>query len=182
MAKRGPKPVQKTQVSARQRKILKAICRAKTAAKRLVERAAIVLLSSEALADREQGERLGVDRQRVGRWRDRWAKAREKLVEAEQAGASDADLRTLIQNVLGDRARSGAPAKFTAEQVTDIIALACESPKDSGLPISHWTPPELAREAVKRGIVESISPRHLDRFLKRSQHSTSQEPVLAQFA
>jgi DNA-binding transcriptional LysR family regulator len=39
-----------------------------------------------------------------------------------------------------------APAKFTPEQVTGIIALARESPSDSGLPVSHWTPPELARE------------------------------------
>lgn len=182
MTKRGPKPVPKTQVSERQRKLLETICRAKTAAQQLVERAAIVLMSSEALADREQGKRLGVDRQRVGRWRRRWAKARTKLAEAEQASASDADLLALINNVLSDRMRSGAPGRFTAEQITDIVALACEPPKDSGLPISHWTPSDLAREAGKRGIVESISPRHLDRFLKTSQHSASQKPVLAQFA
>jgi len=50
--------------------------------------------------------------------------------------------------------------------VAQIISLACEKPEDSGLPVSHWTPPELAREAAKRGIVESISPRQVDRFLK----------------
>jgi hypothetical protein len=55
--------------------------------------------------------------------------------------------------------------KFSAEQIAGLIALACEPPADSGLPVSHWTPPELAREAVKRGLVQSISPRQVDRFL-----------------
>ena len=39
--------------------------------------------------------------------------------------------------------------------------------EDSGRPITHWTPPELADEAKKRGIVESISPRSVGRFLGR---------------
>jgi hypothetical protein len=66
--------------------------------------------------------------------------------------------------------------------VTDIIALACEKPSDSGLPVSHWTPAELAREAVRRGIVKSISTRQVERFLKRSRAQTAQEPLLADFA
>lgn len=73
----------------------------------------------------------------------------------------------MIVDVLADEPRSGGPPKFSPEQVAAIIALACEPPGDSGLPISHWTPPELAREAAKRGIVESISPRQVDRFLAR---------------
>lgn len=47
------------------------------------------------------------------------------------------------------------------------MALACESPEDSGRPISHWTPRELADETIKRGIVKTISPRHLGRFLNQ---------------
>ena len=65
------------------------------------------------------------------------------------------------------RRHDAPPPKFTPEEITGIIALACESPADSGLPVSHWTPPELAREAVRRGIVESISPRQVDRFLAK---------------
>ena len=182
MAKRGPESVPRTTVSDRQREILRAICRTKTAAQRLVERAKIVLMSSERISAREQGERLQVSRYLVGRWRHRWMRAEERLAQAEEANATDADLEALIRNVLTDRPRSGAPTKFTAEQITDIIALACESPEDSGLPVSHWTPSELAREAVNRKIVESISPRHLDRFLKGSQYPAPQEPILAQLA
>ena len=66
-----------------------------------------------------------------------------------------------------DDDRCGAPPTFTPEQIAAIIALACEHSSQSGVPVSHWTPPELAREAIKRGIVESISPRQVDRFLAR---------------
>lgn len=48
------------------------------------------------------------------------------------------------------------------------------------LPVSHWTP-ELAREAAKRGIVESISPRQVDRFLGGGP-TAAQEPVLVDVA
>jgi transposase len=68
---------------------------------------------------------------------------------------------------LEDDGRSGTPSKFTAEQLTQIIAVACESPEESDRPVTHWTPSELADEVKQRGIVESISPRHVDRVLKR---------------
>ncbi len=58
---------------------------------------------------------------------------------------------------LSDAPRCGAPGKFSPEQVCAIIALACENPKDSDLPISQWSQGEVARQAVKRGIVSSIS-------------------------
>ena len=48
-----------------------------------------------------------------------------------------------------------------------VVALACERPEESGLPISQWSASDLAREVVRRGIVTSISPRSVGRFLKR---------------
>jgi putative transposase len=62
---------------------------------------------------------------------------------------------------------------FSTEQVVQIVALACENPEASGYPVSHWSPRELATEAVKRGIVEKISPRSIGRFLKRSDFTTA---------
>lgn len=155
-------------VTARQKVVLKAWARSRTAPQRLVERARIILKSAEGRLNLDQAAELGVDRQRVRRWRHRWAEGREMLSAAEEDG-TDKDLENAILELLTDEQRSGAPPKFSAEEVALIIALACELPADSGLPVSHWTPPELAREAIKRGIVESISPRQVDRFLaKRS--------------
>lgn len=154
-------------VSKRQRAILTkwVRCKAETPY-RLVERSRIILLSADGVANAEQARQLGVDRQRVRRWRGRWSAAEERLRAAEQEGANDRDLTRLLGSVLADEQRSGAPSTFSAEQLTRIIAVACELPEDSGRPVTHWTPRELADEVIDRGIVDTISPRHVDRILK----------------
>jgi transposase len=146
---------------------LERLVRSKKASQQLVERCQIVLLSAAGRLNKVQAQQLGVNRQRIRRWRLRWAEEMLRLSAAEDAGASDNDLQQRIIQLLSDEVRRGAPATFSAEQIAGLIALACEPPSDSGLPVSHWTPAELAREAVKRGLVESISSRQVDRFLAR---------------
>jgi len=102
---------------------------------------------------------LGADA--VRQWRRRWRDAGAALAES-----TPDDLEDLMEQVLADAPRSGAPATFTPEQVAKIIAVACEKPSDSKRPVSHWTPRELAAEIILRGIVETISARHVGRFLK----------------
>ena len=170
------------EVSERQRGILQRLAQVGTTGQELAIRARIVLMSATGTERHNQAMAERVHPERVSRWRVRWAKANERLSAAEGAGARDKDLAALVIEVLSDRPRPGAPSRFTAEQVTDIIALACDKPSDSGLPVSHWTPPDVAKEAIKRSIVQSISPRQVDRFLKRSRTQTTQEPILADFA
>ena len=79
---------------------------------------------------------------------------------------SERDLGDLLVKVLSDSERPGIAPKFSAEQLTKIIAVACEQPDESDRPVTHWTPRELTDEVIKRGIVDSISPRHVDRLLK----------------
>ena len=50
------------------------------------------------------------------------------------------------------------PCTYTAEQVCQIISVACERPEDSGLPISHWSLSSLAYEVIKRGITIDTDP------------------------
>jgi putative transposase len=154
-------------VSARQRGILEKWTRNKAdTPHRLVERAQVILLSAQGLGNAEQARRLGVDRQRVRRWRVRWKANEERLAAAEQEGASDKDLTLMLSRVLSDAQRSGTPPKFTAEQLTQIIGVACELPEECGRPVTHWTPKELTDEVIQRNIVDTISPRHVDRLLK----------------
>jgi hypothetical protein len=47
------------------------------------------------------------------------------------------------------------------------VALACEAPERAGRPISQWTGREVADEIMRRRIVETISPRHAERLLKK---------------
>jgi putative transposase len=70
------------------------------------------------------------------------------LIAAVAKGVNDKQLIQLITAVLQDAQRPGTPANFSTEQVVQIVALACESPSESGRPVSHWTPAELADEAV----------------------------------
>ncbi|HHH31492.1 MAG TPA: helix-turn-helix domain-containing protein [Polyangiaceae bacterium] len=133
---------------------------------RLVERSSIILLSADGVSNAQQGRILGVDPQRIRRWRNRWAEAEGRLAVAAWEGVSDKDLRALLRDLLSDEARPGVPPRFSAEQLTQIIAVACEPPEESGRPVTHWTPKELADEVIKRGIVETISPRHVARVLK----------------
>ena len=159
----------KVNVSERQRAVLERWVRNKASTPhRLVERCQIVLTSAKGRTNREQARLLGVDRQRVRRWRRRWADAEKRLAEAENQEATDKDLAAIITEALSDNSRPGGPTKFSAEQLVQIISVACEPPKDSGRPVTHWTPRELADEVIKRKIVKSISPRHLDRYLKKT--------------
>lgn len=154
-------------VSERQRGLLEKWIRNKADTPyRLIERCRIVLMSAEGVSNAEQGRRLDADQQLARRWQRRWAQAQERLSVAEVQDASDKDLERLLIEVLSDRPRAGVTPTFSAEQLTKIIAIACEPPEESGRPVTRWTPKELADEAIKRGVVKTISPRHVDRLLK----------------
>ncbi len=156
------------ELSARQQEVLERLVRGSTVEQRLVQRARIVLAAARVGLNRDLAEDLGVNVGTVGRWRRRWAAAQERLAAAEQ-GPRTSDLGRRISEILVDAPRSGWPGIFTPEQIVEIIAIACEQPEeDSERPVSHWTPREVAEEAVKRNIVPRISVRTVGRFLKPS--------------
>jgi len=80
--------------------------------------------------------------------------------------AEPARLREAIRETFKDAPRPGCPGTFTAEQVTHILALACEPPEKSGRPITHWTNAELRDEVVKRKIVPNISVFTVGHYLR----------------
>lgn len=55
--------------------------------------------------------------------------------------------------------------RFPPAEIAEVKALACELPAISGRPLSRWSAAELAREAVARGIVCSISGTTVWRWL-----------------
>jgi transposase len=137
-------------LTCKPRRRLEAIVRQHKAPQRLVTRARIILLGADGVGVRESAERLGLGRATVQRWRARW-----------QASAGRP-----FHERLADLPRRGTPPTFTPEQICAIIALACEAPGDSGLPITHWTHAALAAEAMQRGIVAEISAHSVGRFLR----------------
>jgi putative transposase len=153
-------------LSSRQEDILQKQVRAHQTGQQASIRMQIILEAAKGSQNIEIAELLRVDEQRVRRWRNRWVAISKQLEEAEQQDATDGDLTARIVKGVSDEYRSGTPPKFSPEQMTQIVALACENPEDSGYPVTHWTPKELVAEAIQREIVQGISVRHLDRFLK----------------
>lgn len=148
------------------REILEQFVRQRDTPQKLAERARIILKSLEGLSPGRVAQRLKVTRNTVKKWVKRWNKAAPELVVMTEADAEEPELRERIRGILDDAPRSGAPRKFTLEQITQLIALACEKPADSDRPISHWTAEELADEAQKRELFESISRGSVKRFLE----------------
>ena len=137
---------------------LRGLARAHKTPRKLAERAEMNLRSATGREVREIARQLGVWPKTVRHWRRRWLSGQAEVAAAVR---------------LADEPRPGAPATFTPEQVCAIVALACEPPEKSELPLSHWSQSELAREAVRRGIVDSISHGSVGRILKRGRPQTA---------
>lgn len=158
----------KVVITERQQVILRKLSTGTTVAKRLTQRATVILLAFDGLENDCIGLRVGLERHQVGLWRRRWQQAFDKLIRIECLEDAPA-LRKAIEAVLADEPRPGSPGKFTAEQLALILAVACEPPEKSGRPITHWTGQELADEVVKRGIVEAISASQINRYFRQAE-------------
>jgi transposase len=101
-------------------------------------RAQMVLAAAAGEANAAIAGQLGVHVDTVRKWRRRFAAAR-------LAGLKDAP-------------RSGRPRAFTAADRAEAVALACALPAETGVPLSKWSCPELARElAARRQVTASAS-------------------------
>ncbi|MCK5192145.1 MAG: helix-turn-helix domain-containing protein [Methylococcales bacterium] len=135
-----------------EREELEKITRQQTAKSSTVLRAKIILLANSGMKYQDIAQKLDVQNNIVTNWTARWHELANKPVRER----------------LQDLPRPGAPDTFTPEQLCQLIALSCEKPEDYGRPITHWTHKELAKEAIKQGIVETISANHLGRILKKT--------------
>ena len=160
---RGP-PATIVTVTPRQKECLEDICRRRRNEFQLHARAKIVLTASEGLSNTAISKKLLAAYATVATWRNRWHAAEDQLLGAEQGPNPDKDLPAVVEQVLSDAYRKGAHAKFTEEQLVDIIAICLEDPADSGNPCSHWSAKEVAAEAVNEGVVLSISTRTVQRL------------------
>lgn len=169
----------KVVITERQRDVLQALASSRSCPQGLAHRAQIILLAFAGCNNEGIAARLNCERHGVGVWRRRWQQAFSQLVVIECVDRPVA-LREAIEEVLSDLPRAGCGGTFTAAQIAQILAVACEPPENSGRSVTHWTPRELADEAMKRGIVPSISARHVGRFLKDGRPEAAPEPVLAE--
>lgn len=157
------------ELSAEEKVALEQIVRRGKSEHRIVGRAKIILKLAAGENNSQIARQLEVDRSKVLLWRGRWHEEWESM--KAQVGEAKPLLR-VIEEMLRDKGRAGAPATFSAKQIVQIIAIACEKPEDAGRPISHWSVRELTDEALKREIVGQISRRTVGRFLKSGGFKT----------
>jgi putative transposase len=163
----GPKPAE-VHLSDEARQGLGKLVKRHNTRQQIAVRGRIILAAADGKNNAQIGREQGIAVETARLWRNRWL-ALEPIPLADLS----------IEERLEDLPRPGAPARITADQVCQIVAMACEKPEDSTRPISHWTNREIADEIMKRGLVEQISPRHAARLLKRSRSQTSSSALLA---
>ena len=164
---KGPKPPV-VDLSAAERQALEKLGKAHSTEQQIALRARIILTASQGLNNEQVGRELHVGVDMVRQWRQRWL-----------AGHAIPLSELSAEERLQDFPRAGKPSAITADQMCQIVALACEKPEQSERPISQWSSREIADEIMKRGIVQQISPRHAARLLKRSRSQAAPDPLLA---
>jgi transposase len=155
----GPKPPPIELSEVEKRELEKLVSRYTTEQQKAL-RGRIILKAAEGQSDSAIMRELKVSMDMVRLWRRRWLLLQPISLE---------DLSS--EERLEDLPRPGAPARITLDQRCQIEQMACEAPEKAGRPISQWTGREIADEIASQGIVETISPRHAARLLKRGRSS-----------
>lgn len=112
-------------LNAEQRRALERMARQRTLAKRLVERAQIVLRAAEGLDDTSIAEQLGITRKTVSRWRKRFLKGGTAALEK-------------------DAPRAGRTRTISERRVKQIVSMTLEQHPDNA---THWSTRTMARAA-----------------------------------
>ncbi len=156
-------------ITEKAKKVLEHFIRCSKSSQSLVERSKIILSLASGKKKKQVAREEEVDKKTVKKWCNRWNEGVEQLVECENnPDLTPKEYSQKIVEVLSDSPRIGAPGNFTPEQIVGIVAIACEVIDDSEKPVSRWTLKEIAEEAVKRKIVDSISIGSVWRFLEEA--------------
>ncbi len=139
----------------------------------IFRRARIILhFSGNPTYFKDASSALGHNRDTISDWYHRGKAINEVWKESveqslKEVGYAGDQLRKyrLAEKLLGDKERCGAPAKYSAEEYTSIVALALKQPSEFNRPITNWTARELCDEVHLQGIAPGISSRQIQRFL-----------------
>ena len=133
-------------LTASVRKILKKRVRGAKTCWRDRLRAQVVLAAARGRGNERIAADLGICVNTVRKWRGRFAARGLKGLE--------------------DLPRSGRPREISEAARAAIVALACQLPSATGVPLARWSGPELKRELAAQGLVsEPLSVTSLLRIL-----------------
>jgi transposase len=136
-------------LSSEQAARLQEIVRQPKGEARLHRRAKMVLLAASGESIASIARRIGTNRLRVGQWLRSFA---EHGIEG-----------------LGDQPRSGRPPELTALERHQVVAAACQSPRQLGVERDLWSHEALAQALMERGLVRTISSTTIGRILQEAE-------------
>jgi transposase len=122
-------------LTAAERKALKKRIRGTRTAWRDRLRAQIVLAAAMGRSNARIARDLRISQDTARKWRGRFA---DRGLEG-----------------LSDLPRPGRPRQISAEVRAAVVALACQLPAVTGVPLAHWTGPELAAELTTQNLASS---------------------------
>ena len=108
-------------------------------------RAQIVLAAARGRGNARIAHDLGIGQDTARKWRGRFA------------------VRGL--DGLADQPRPGRPRRISEMDRAAVVALACQLPAATGVPLGRWTGPELAAELAARGLAIPMSASSVLRIL-----------------
>lgn len=136
------------------------------------KRLKVIELALSGFKNKDISFSLNYTKRSVNRWRARWHSHQDELFALEQKYAGKRGLKQQlsrkIQSILSDAPRSGSPGHLTDPQCIRIQALACESPKDHGLPFTNWTHQRLSDALKAMGI--EVSRSQVGAILKKTHY------------
>jgi transposase len=132
-------------VTAAEHKVMKKRIRGTRTAWRDRLRAKIVLAAATGHCTARIARDLRISQDTARKWRGRFA---DRGLEG-----------------LGDLPRPARPRQIGAEARAAVVALACQLPAVTGVPLAHWTGPELAAELAARGLASPMSASSVLRIL-----------------
>jgi transposase len=141
-----PLPAEPVMLTAAERRALKKRVRGSRTPWRDRLRAQIVLAAARGRSNARIARDLCISEDTARKWRGRFA---DRGLEG-----------------LGDLPRSGRPRRISEADRAAVVALACQLPAATGVPLARWTGPELAAELAAQGLVsEPMSVTSLLRIL-----------------
>ncbi|AYA42149.1 helix-turn-helix domain-containing protein [Xenorhabdus nematophila] len=139
-------------LNAQQKRALEHIVKSRTSRSDHRQRAQLTLLFASGLSDSRAAKEVGLGSKQVGRGRKRWLDNQDRLNAIESTkGMKPGDLLKALEELFSDLYRSGCKPKFSAEQIAQILTVACEAPQTSQQSRSHWTISSLRQEVINRG-------------------------------
>jgi hypothetical protein len=170
----------RVQLTARPRACLAQSARRQTSPQRLVRRATRRLARETGATPGHGMRQMPLNRGTGPMGCRRWCALASQLEPRAADGCRDQALPTTIVAGVPEPPRAGAPAPLTAAQMVQRVAVACAAPAESGRPVRHGTPREVAEAVRQRGMVEPSSPRRGGRLLQSGGGTAPSGRVRAQ--